>query len=554
MNKKRIIIISIIILFVLGLMFLFFFAPKKPEIPEPVTYNFSLIGGNMIEISQFESYNDMFVIATDSKGNDLSKNVSVNNTVDSTKAGKYTVTYTLKVNDYEQTLTRYVIVVEKAKEEYSLVLNGEETVYLLKGSEYKDAGCSVYRNGAIYSDDVLIINDIDAKVPGNYKVSCSYNIDGEMKSIYRNVIVYEVNYNFSKSTNNGIVEINFSTDSEYYDHIVLKDGTSSNEKKYNYKITKNGLYSFSIYDKFGHYVTEEVNIDIIYNNISCSGTVNRNGTTITVTGADRNYASKYYWTIDGKNIQDDYSYTASYKKVKSASVEVTFNSGTTKKISCSIASKLIYEFKYDEFNTKPFMKCKTYTADDKTRLNAILKNAVDDAGYGTRAGAVEAARFLVGGLDYKVPYLGPKKIDSSLGRYNKTGLNIGTNYSWGCMVSGWTQGMDCTNFVSWVFYQAGIDGPSSYSSSYNYKIAENLDKVKVGDLVLTPKESSFGHVGIIIGIDNKYIYVAESTTGSINAIIVSKLDKSNLPKSGKFSIFKSYPYAKEGNVTNMWVS
>ena len=88
------------------------------------------------------------------------------------------------------------------------------------------------------------------------------------------------------------------------------------------------------------------------------------------------------------------------------------------------------------------MTCNTYTAQDKATLDAKLKQVVAEAGRGTRAGVVAAARFLVGGLDYKVPYLGPKTVNTALGRYKKVGLNIGQDGAWGCSVSGWKQGMD----------------------------------------------------------------------------------------------------------------
>ena len=62
------------------------------------------------------------------------------------------------------------------------------------------------------------------------------------------------------------------------------------------------------------------------------------------------------------------------------------------------------------------------------------------------------------------------------------------------------------------------------------------------------------HVGIIIGIDNNYIYVAESTTESTNAIVITKWQKNNMPTSGKFSIVNLFNYASDGNITNMWIS
>lgn len=151
-----------------------------------------------------------------------------------------------------------------------------------------------------------------------------------------------------------------------------------------------------------------------------------------------------------------------------------------------------------------------------------------------------------------------KKINSELGRYPYVGLNIGTKSSWGCYVGGYLQGIDCTNFVRWAFKQNGLDVDSIYSTKNTYKVRSIINKIQVGDFLLSPCEvnceSPFTHVGIIIGIDNNYIYVAESTTGNVNAVIVSKWDKNNMPSSGKFSVVRLYEYPNEGNVSNMWLS
>jgi cell wall-associated NlpC family hydrolase len=181
---------------------------------------------------------------------------------------------------------------------------------------------------------------------------------------------------------------------------------------------------------------------------------------------------------------------------------------------------------------------------------------VDEAGYGTRAGVVAAARFLVGGLDYKVRYLGPKAVNPLLGSYSKEGLNIGQSNAWGCRVSGWIQGMDCTNFVSWAFAQNGI---TTFPYNTNHQpVRDVIDKVQVGDLLYTPcvlntckNNYRLDHVGIIIGIDDNYIYVAEQTAWGTR---VNKKDKHNLPKNGEeFSLVHFYNYSSDGNLTSMWM-
>ena len=236
------------------------------------------------------------------------------------------------------------------------------------------------------------------------------------------------------------------------------------------------------------------------------------------------------------------------KVIKNASVKLTFTDGKTYDANCTITDKLIYHFKYDEFNNKPFIKANTYTNNDRVRLNSMLKRVVNEAGYGTRAGVVAAARFLVGALDYKIPYQGGNY-------YNKIGLNIGQNGAWGSSGSG----LDCYSFVMWARTQNGLLDDALYSGK-KYNTYNEVNRIRVGDYLLTPCSSdcknpyNINHIGIVIGVDNRYIYVAESKTVDINAVVVTKLDKRNLPKKYSLSLVKHVTYPREGNVTNMWIS
>ena len=247
--------------------------------------------------------------------------------------------------------------------------------------------------------------------------------------------------------------------------------------------------------------------------------------------------------------------------VKSGEVTITAKAGAlsaTSKIKVKIVTTSdIYTFKYN--NNKPLMSCNSYTANDKVTLDAKLKAAVERVGYGTRAGVVEAARFFVGALDYKVRYLGPKKESYEVGRYPYVGLNIGKSGAWGCKVAGYTQGIDCTNFVSWVFINGGIGKQSTMSSENTYKTVEVVDRIKPGDLLYAPcsgkkcEIQDYNHVGIIIGVSETKIYVAEAKVESkYNGVVVTEWDKNNMPRSGEFSIVRLMPYESDGKLTDMW--
>ena len=72
-------------------------------------------------------------------------------------------------------------------------------------------------------------------------------------------------------------------------------------------------------------------------------------------------------------------------------------------------------------------------------------------------------------------------------------------------------------------------------------------KVKPGDLI-----NWWGHIGIIIGIDeNKTYYVAESLD-AYYGLVVKEYKKSEMPDSWTYIMLMDDVYKSDGNLTNMW--
>lgn len=548
--KKDLIFKIIIVLLIIIIFFVAYnLFNKKEEV-----IKFELIGKNHEIIKLGDNYQELGFIATNNYDEDLTKYVEIENKVDTNQIGTYIVRYTLNKDNYNKELKRLISVVESLDNDYYLLLNGKKEIYHLLGKEYIDEGSLFYdENGNVIDVNINYTCNVNTNKEGIYTAKYSVFYENKTYEVVRDIYVYDLGVEYIKINRNNGVDIIFNVNQNYFDYVELPDKTISKEYSFTYHITDNGKYEFIIHDIYGNLISEVVTIDSFSNDLSCSGVVNRNGTNLTINGQDRDKFYSYEWNIDGIKVNGSTVYNLSFKKVSSAYV-IAKNDTQSIKLDCQITNKLAYDFKFDRYNTKPFISCNTYNLSDRVVLESKLKRAVSDAGYGTRAGVVEAARFLVGGLDYKIPYLGPKTVNFNLGRYPNVGLNIGHNEGWGCSVSGWTQGMDCTNFVEWAFVQAGLRSGNVYSQSNIYNLTEVINRLKVGDLLLTPKDDSFSHVGIIIGIDNSNIYVAESTTGNINAIVVTTLSKSNLPRSGSLSKAKLYSYPGDGVLTNMWVS
>ena len=238
-------------------------------------------------------------------------------------------------------------------------------------------------------------------------------------------------------------------------------------------------------------------------------------------------------------------------------------------------------------NDKKALTCKQYSEEDAKLLDELLAYRIDQAGYKTRAGAVAAARFLVLEFKYRIKYFfengrlltnDTRPYVDGEGRYYHKGLYLSeSKYKdlkasmhgpkmWGCeMYSRITNakspnGMDCSGYVSWALYNAGFDvGDAGAGVNVNktndlddlgekLKITkENLatNRVRVGDLV-----SAYGHIGILIGKDDKHYYIAESLDKDIHVL---KMTESELIKSDwKWFVLMDGVYKEDGKLTNMW--
>lgn len=250
-----------------------------------------------------------------------------------------------------------------------------------------------------------------------------------------------------------------------------------------------------------------------------------------------------------------------------------------------------------EGQNKPRLTCHVYTEEQAMLLDKLLAFQVSKAGEGTRAGAVAAARFLTLELPYRVPYfyengrLDPKTavhIVDGEGRYYKKGLYLSDNKFndikatwrgpaiWGCPLmnleddeeSGYYggqmrgNGLDCSGFVSWVLVNGGFD-PGDVGAGENegiYQLTDTgefnrltsdliySDKIKVGDLF-----NYWGHISIIIGIDDEYYYVAESLQYHwFDGATVKRYTKSNVTNTFDYVVLMDSFYKEDGNLTNMW--
>ena len=235
---------------------------------------------------------------------------------------------------------------------------------------------------------------------------------------------------------------------------------------------------------------------------------------------------------------------------------------------------------------KGYLPCNKYSEEENNLVDEILKFKINEAGYKTRASVVEAARFLTLDFPYRINYFyengrqTTNNVDGE-GRYYHEGLYLNKSRNknitgsskgpiiWGCGLyctpgkRYMDNGLDCSGFVSWALLNGGFDvkdvgaGWSDNSDLTDFGDVEKLttslstsNRIKVGDLLHS--EAAGGHIGIIIGKDNEYYYVAQALWYDEIGVIISKYKKEKLSSTFPHVVLMDKYYKEDGKLTNMW--
>lgn len=502
-----------------------------------------LVGDPVIILNNGELFKDPLYILKDEARVEIISNVT-------TKPGIYTVKYCVYVEDkLQETIERRVIVSESDKEKTItglinkevpvLKLIGDKNIYLSLNSKYKEPGYKAYdyKDGKI-SRNVEVTGKVDSTKIGTYTITYKVtNSRGATVIETRNVSVMQKKANFditlesSFVENKAIITLNISGDE--YNYSIDPTGTRCIFKICTTEVKNNGTYRFKIYDSNGNEYISEIEIDGIDDEVptgTCTATVTSKKGTIVVSATDNKGIGSYTYIIDGSRIENQKTNVYEVaKEIKTASVEVKDISGNTTKLTCDVEIKKVTSDMSSVTMATETFPCK---AGSNQALNDALKAKVNAAGRKTRAGVVAAATYLAADLGYRIEYFWA-------GKYAYEGLNP----NWGCERNWWDRkvcsqkssgdtciyGMDCTGFTKWAFVNAGFDVsliPRSSQQSSNWGTVKpasfNFDspskvEPQPGDILYTP-----GHVGLIIGVDDKLIKLAQLTPRSLSIDFIYK--------------------------------
>ena len=217
---------------------------------------------------------------------------------------------------------------------------------------------------------------------------------------------------------------------------------------------------------------------------------------------------------------------------------------------------------------KPRLTCHVYSEEQAKLLDELLYYRVEQAGLGTRAGAVAAARFLTLELPYRVPYfyengrLDPKTavhIVDGEGRYYKRGLyladskfeGISSTWKgpaiWGCPLMNLEDdpessyypgqmrgnGLDCSGFIRYASKNSiNVALPRTAQEMYNCMEKISASEREPGDLVFFKSSGRIDHVGIYLGrytgggsLHGREIFINAASQGPRTGVVVSALDE-----------------------------
>jgi surface protein len=148
---------------------------EKPDTAKPVI---TLLGDKTVTLLVGDEYADAGATADDNKDGDLTKKINTVNPVDTTNVGTYTVTY--NVSDAAGNIADEVIRVVEVKEKPDttkpvITLTGEETIAIIVGNEYVDAGATAddNRDGDL-TKSIKTLNEVNSNIIGTYVVT--YNV------------------------------------------------------------------------------------------------------------------------------------------------------------------------------------------------------------------------------------------------------------------------------------------------------------------------------------------------------------------------------------------
>ncbi|WP_276643472.1 DUF5011 domain-containing protein [Caldibacillus debilis] len=168
--------------------------PTPADTTPPVI---TLNGDNPLYLNVGDEFVDPGATATDDVDGDLTEQIVVTGSVDTSKPGEYILTYTVSDSaGNEATETRTVIVREVQEPDTTppvITLKGDNPLYLNVGDEFVDPGATATDDvDGDLTEQIVVTGSVDTSKPGEYTLTYTVSDSaGNTASVTRTVIVQE---------------------------------------------------------------------------------------------------------------------------------------------------------------------------------------------------------------------------------------------------------------------------------------------------------------------------------------------------------------------------
>lgn len=299
---------------------------------------FELVGSEVIDIYVNDEYEDDGFIALLNNDDDISDYVSVDDKLDNSKVGKYEISYFLDYKGINKKITRIINVNDHDKNEISLKLNGDETIFLNLNEEYEEQGIVASYNNEDLSNYVEIEKNIDNTKVGNYEVIYKVKYNNVETEIKREVVVFDLDSMFNVNKDNMTINIMLNNNFKY---VKLPNGVVNTSEVITYKVLGAGNYEFVLYTsnlkKYSKLITiTESNSNSVTPEIpktltgTCEAILKDGKTTVTVNSSSDIAKYKYNGVESSSSIYNVNKY------LRDSYVELIDKTGNTTKINCKI--------------------------------------------------------------------------------------------------------------------------------------------------------------------------------------------------------------------------
>ena len=314
------------------------------------------------------------------------------------------------------------------KEDKFLLIGSDVTIkykedYIEPGYTYID------KNNNDLTKEVQVINNINSKVPGNYKVIYRYN----NKMLTRNVTVLppdsynlEINYTLStKELTNKSVDITYSITGNSFYRVELPDGTMTDKKEGKITITKNGTYIIKAYNE----IYQTFQKEIVINNIikekptgTCTLTLYDSGGEIVVNSDNTDIIKgyKYYYGKNKTEIIESNKYVTNTMN-KNAGVTIYDKAGNYNNITCNTVDKRTPK---PTATPKPTKTPKPSSSQNGSVTSYDSRSYTTETYNGVRYALYKPSNSVSGKIPLVLYFVGSAGLNVGLPTY----LNSGSNY------------------------------------------------------------------------------------------------------------------------------